>query len=261
MTNAVSSLNQFEAIVDNQGRPTKRGKDFFDALWNRTGGANTSIPDVNTLLLKANNLSDVPSTSTARSNLGLGTIATQNATAVNLSGTFSGNVDVSTFKINSSTVSATASELNKLSGCTATTSELNKLSGCTATTSELNKLHGAPLDASFTIGAEAANTIKVTVQLKDADAVNLATIGSLMAYFSDASNGSGFIATAPSGAVAIAANGALYDIGSNKKVFQLISTTTGLIDINITEAGVKTFYLVLVLPNGLLKVSSAIAFT
>jgi hypothetical protein len=98
------------------------------------------------------------------------------------------------------------------------------------------------------------------VQLKDADAVNLAAIKSLRIYLSDNTTGNNFIATAPSGTVVIGTNGALYDVGGNKKVFQVITNSSAQFDINITEVGVKTLYLVLVLPNGALKISSAITF-
>lgn len=49
---------------------------------------------------------------------------------------------------NSVSVTANATELNKLDGCTATTTELNKLAGCTANTTELNKLDGLTASTS-----------------------------------------------------------------------------------------------------------------
>jgi hypothetical protein len=45
------------------------------------------------------------------------------------------------------------------------------------------------------------------------------------------------------------------------KAFTLVSESDGDIDINITESGVKSMYLALILPNGKLAVSSVIAFT
>ncbi|NBV28826.1 hypothetical protein EBS02_07410, partial [bacterium] len=44
--------------------------------------------------------------------------------------------------LNGTAITATAAELNKLSGVTTTTAEINKLSGVTATTAEINKLSG-----------------------------------------------------------------------------------------------------------------------
>lgn len=44
------------------------------------------------------------------------------------------------------------------------------------------------------------------------------------------------------------------------KMWQLVSESDGDIDLNITEAGVKTWYLVVVNPDGLLRVSGAITF-
>ncbi|MBI3947119.1 MAG: phage major capsid protein [Armatimonadetes bacterium] len=45
------------------------------------------------------------------------------------------------------------------------------------------------------------------------------------------------------------------------KAFELVSEADGDVDINITESGAKSFYLVLVLPNGKLAPSGAITFT
>lgn len=116
------------------------------------------------------------------------------------------------------------------------------------------------LDAKFTIGAEAANVINVAIQLTDANYNDLGYRAHLRAYLSDDANGDSVVATAPSGAVAIGTDGLLYDVDAAKKMFFLTSESDGDIDINITEAGAKTLYLVLCLPNGKLKVSGAITF-
>jgi len=54
----------------------------------------------------------------------------------------SGEVNVTTFKIDGVEVTADASEINKLDGLLASTAELNVLDGITATTAELNKVDG-----------------------------------------------------------------------------------------------------------------------
>jgi hypothetical protein len=236
----MASLEQLKntPIIDlKTGKPNIYFLQYMLALLNRTGGIESGP------LIPANNLGDLDNISIARNNLNLGTIVTQASDSVNLTGV----LNATTFKINTITVTADAAELNKLAGLT-------------SSTAELNKIDGAPFDASFTIGTEAANIINVAVQLKDADAVNLAAIKSLRIYLSDNTTGNNFIATAPSGTVVIGTNGALYDVGGNKKVFQVITNSSAQFDINITEVGVKTLYLVLVLPNGALKISSAITF-
>jgi hypothetical protein len=140
-------------------------------------------------------------------------------------------------------------------------SNIEGISSITASAAEINKLDGAPLDASFVIGSEATNTINVAIQLKDADGADLAVRGSVAMYLSDDANGDSVIATVTSGAVAIGTDGLLIDTGNvAKKIFRLTSESDGDIDINITESGTKTLYMVLVLPNGRLKVSGAITF-
>lgn len=121
-------------------------------------------------------------------------------------------------------------------------------------------LLGGIASAAFVIGAEAGNVINVGIDLKDVRGASLGVRTSVLAYFSDDANGDSVVATAPSGAVAIGTDGVLVDIGAAKKNFILHSEADGDIDINITEAGVKTMYLVLVLPNGTHAVSGAITF-
>lgn len=54
-------------------------------------------------------------------------------------------------------------------------------------------------DATFSLGAESSNIIRVTVQLKDRLGANLAISAGVTAYLSDNSNGMSLAASAPSG--------------------------------------------------------------
>lgn len=128
----------------------------------------------------------------------------------------------------------------------------------TATPAELNKLSNAPFDASFVIGTETANTITVNVQLKDADGNDLATRAAVGFYLSSDANGD-TVATAATSLVA-GTDGNMQEFISNS-AGRLVSEADGDIDVVVGDAsGVATYYLILVLPNGLLKASGAITF-
>lgn len=74
-------------------------KELADALGNDPNFATTVTTALGTKLVKTANLSDLSDASAARSNLGLGTMATQNASAVNITGgTITGTtIDAGTF--------------------------------------------------------------------------------------------------------------------------------------------------------------------
>lgn len=112
-------------------------------------------------------------------------------------------------------------------------------------------------DVTFVIGAEAANVINVGVQLKyDGD---VAQRCAATMYLSNDANGDS-ISSAPD-SVAIGTDGVLIDPYAASQSFVVVSEADGDIDINITEAGgAATYYLVVILPDGSLKVSNAITF-
>lgn len=136
-----------------------------------------------------------------------------------------------------------------------------KLAGTqvTALAAEINALDAAPLDVEFTIGSEATNVINVALQLNDAGGTALATRAAVFAYLSDDANGDSIASSAPSGGVAIGTDGLAIPVVTNK-AWVLVSEADGDIDIDITETGAATWYLIVVLPNGKLVASDAITF-
>lgn len=113
--------------------------------------------------------------------------------------------------------------------------------------------------ASFTVGAEAANAIAVTVQLSDrknggdmSERINVAW------YLSADANGD-TIAAAPSSGIAIGTDGLLIEWTANV-AGMVTSEADGDIDVVLTEASTGTWYLSLVMPDGKLYVSGAITF-
>lgn len=115
------------------------------------------------------------------------------------------------------------------------------------------------LSASFTVGTEATNAINVAVQLVDGTGVNVAVRKALPWYLSSAANGGTRLGTAPNGGTAIGANGSLIESIAELSGL-MIFNASGQADINITDSGTPTMYLVVVMPNGSLAVSGAITF-
>jgi hypothetical protein len=116
-------------------------------------------------------------------------------------------------------------------------------------------------DAGFTIGAEVSNVITVAVQLKDGGGKDLAVRGHVRWFLSDDANGDSLVATAPDGGVAGGTDGWTSQTVTGKRG-ESVSEADGDIDIAVTHAaGAKTVYLVVMLPDGSLKASGALAFT
>lgn len=113
--------------------------------------------------------------------------------------------------------------------------------------------------ATFAVGVEGTNAINVAIQLQDANYADLSQRAALQWYLSDDANGDTLTATAPSSGIAIGTDGLLIE-HTNNKAGTVVSESDGDIDVTLTEAGVVTWYLVLVLPDGSLAVSGAITF-
>src|SRR4051812_48934125 len=114
---------------------------------------------------------------------------------------------------------------------------------------ELQNLH---LDCAFTIGAETGgNTINVAVAFKTDKAQAALTVRRAgMAFLSSSSTGVDITGTAPSSGLAIGTNGKIISEIVADKLFYFTTDTSGRFDINLVEAGVATWYLVVVMPNG-----------
>ena len=140
---------------------------------------------------------------------------------------------------------------------TSTAAELNLLDGVVA--GDIAMIQRQAADAVMVVGTEVPDTINVTIQLQDGDAVDLTTASGVLAYLSDDADGSSVTATAPTGGVAIGVDGLAIPIVAGK-YFQLVSEADGDIDLDIIDTGTPTFYLVVIMPNGDLVVSSAITF-
>jgi hypothetical protein len=115
--------------------------------------------------------------------------------------------------------------------------------------------------AVFTIGAKAANTINVAVQLQDARGRNIAQIANVQAYLSASPTGAGLSAVPTSSALAIGTNGTILAITVAGLVVDLITNASGQFDLNIIQtAGGTPYYLVLCLPDGSVICSPIIQF-
>lgn len=112
-------------------------------------------------------------------------------------------------------------------------------------------------NVSIAVGAESTDVIQVSVQFRDAANNNLAERMAALCWLGDTAN-SALTGTAPSGGWAAGVGYKLADDVTNKKAV-FASDATGLVRIDITEAGTPTFYLH-VLFDGRVYVSGAITF-
>jgi hypothetical protein len=142
---------------------------------------------------------------------------------------------------------------------TATAAELNALDGVTATPAELNLNDNQPASVTFVVGTEGSNIINIAGTVKDAAGAAMAVPCALPCYLADDSAGLDPSTVAPSVGMAIGTDGALIEWTANLSGM-LITEADGTFDIDITDVTTPTFYLVVILPNGLLAISGAITF-
>lgn len=113
------------------------------------------------------------------------------------------------------------------------------------------------VDASITVGAEAANARAITIQLKDSNGNDVAERTMVRVHVMADANGDAFATTGGSTGIAIGTDGALLAVVA-KKSFIAISEADGDIDLTWTDTGTEVAYLHLELPNGRRVVSSAL---
>lgn len=118
----------------------------------------------------------------------------------------------------------------------------------------------SPAYATYSVGAEAADAITVSIQLKNALGDDLANRAAVHAYLSADANGDSLVAASATLSAAAGTDGVLVE-NSTDNGYLLISEADGDIDVTITEtSGAATYYLVLVMPDGRIVPSAAITF-
>lgn len=113
---------------------------------------------------------------------------------------------------------------------------------------------------SFTVGTKVATTINVAVQLQDVRGRNVAERVGARVYLSDASTGAGITATATTTALAVGTNGSLLAILVTGKMMEVLTDASGRFDINVIQSSTASYYMVVILPDGSIAVSTVITF-
>ena len=113
------------------------------------------------------------------------------------------------------------------------------------------------VDATITVGAEAADARAITIQLKDAKGADIDYVETVeLILFLNAAR-TAFVVTGGSTGIAIGTDGALLAIVA-KKYFLATSEADGDIDLTWTDTGTEAAYLGVRLPNGRIVMSSAL---
>jgi len=140
-------------------------------------------------------------------------------------------------------------------------SEVAAISGTTATAGELNISDGAPASVSFAYASAAANVSEVTITVKDAAGVAIASPFIFDVWLSDAATGAGLTGTAASGTVtAKAASGVVIATHTAKKALRVQALATGIFILEITDTAKTAFYPCASSPNtGIVQVGAVMA--
>lgn len=116
-----------------------------------------------------------------------------------------------------------------------------------------------PASVSYTIGAESANTITVSFQFKDARGNDMAEAVVVRQYLAEDATGQAVEAAATS--LAVGTDGTILVEETSNAVWTAISEADGDLDIVVGDAaGVDTYYIITVLPNGKISAAGPITF-
>lgn len=150
--------------------------------------------------------------------------------------------------------------LNGTAG-TDVTAKMVVLNGVTATAAELNHCDGKATQVSFVIGTEGSNARAVQMTFKDANGVAIAYPAVHKIYLSDAATGIGITADVLTTTFAIATNGSILNVADvTGKMGTFQTSAAGLLGLTLTQTATKNYYLVVILGDGSLAVSTIIAF-
>lgn len=116
-----------------------------------------------------------------------------------------------------------------------------------------------PTRVAWSVGAEATNAITVTgtVYGPGDSALGYTTLD---VYLSGTANGADIVGTAPTGGVAIGANGKILASLVSNKMVKVRTDANGVFKLTLTDSGTPTFYLHAVLPDGTTSASGAVTF-
>ena len=139
---------------------------------------------------------------------------------------------------------------------TATAAELNTMDGITATAAELNAGVLGGVASMTTVATPASQACGVQLVFKDADGVTMAVPTAGMLYISEVATG---LTNNPVDSLAVLTNGALDELVTGGASIYT-TDATGKLGVTIAHAaGVDSFWIVVVLPNGKLLISDECA--
>ena len=113
------------------------------------------------------------------------------------------------------------------------------------------------VDATITVGAEAANVRAITIQLLDSNGEDIDHAEEVELVLFLTADRLAYVVTGGSTGIAIGTDGALSTIVA-KKVFRATSEIDGDIDLTWTDTGTEAAYLGVKLPNGRYVMSDAL---